>query len=59
MAKLSLTVLRGIPPATSSKSVRYIRLPELLEELVLAQDDWEFSKTLKMYRKYDLLILDE
>lgn len=41
------------------KSVRYIRLPELLEELALAQAAGELKKTIKTYRKYDLLILDE
>ena len=41
------------------KSVRYIRLPELLEELNLAQASGELKKLIKSYRKYDLLILDE
>lgn len=41
------------------KSVRYIRLPELLEELALAQTAGELKKTIKTYQKYDLLILDE
>lgn len=41
------------------KSVRYIRLPELLEELALAEAAGELKKTIKTYQKYDLLILDE
>ena len=41
------------------KSVRYIRLPELLEELSLAQASGELKKLIKSYRKYDLLILNE
>ena len=41
------------------KSVRYIRLPELLEELALTQAAGELKKTIKTYQKYDLLILDE
>ncbi|MCD7810234.1 MAG: ATP-binding protein [Ruminococcus sp.] len=41
------------------KSVRYIRMPELLDELVLARADGTFQKTVKSYRKVDLLILDE
>lgn len=40
-------------------SVRYIRLPELLEELALAQAAGELKKAIKSYQKYDLLILDE
>ena len=39
--------------------VRYIRLPELLEELSLAQAAGELKKAIKSYQKYDLLILDE
>ena len=41
------------------KTVRYIRLPELLEELNLAKAAGEFKKTLRGYKKVDLLILDE
>ena len=40
-------------------SVRYARLPELLEELALAQAAGELKKAIKSYQKYDLLILDE
>ena len=40
-------------------SVRYARLPELLEELSLAQAAGELKKAIKSYQKYDLLILDE
>ena len=40
-------------------SVRYIRLPELLEELSLAQAAGELKKAIKSYQKYDLLILDD
>ena len=39
--------------------MRYIRLPELLEELSLAQASGELKKLIKSHRKYDLLILDE
>ena len=40
-------------------SVRYIRMPELLDELGYAKVNNEFKKTVKAYRKVDLLILDE
>ena len=40
-------------------SVRYIRIPELLEELMLAKEHKELTKTMKFYKKVDLLILDE
>ena len=35
-------------------SVRYARLPELLEELALAQAAGELKKAIKSYQKYDL-----
>ena len=41
------------------KTVRYIRLPELLDELSIARSNGEFSKVIKAYKKADLLILDE
>lgn len=41
------------------KSVRYIRMPELLDELTIAKANGEFSKVIKAYKKVDLLILDE
>ena len=40
-------------------SVRYIRMPELLEELMIAREHKEMKKTMKAYEKVDLLILDE
>ncbi len=41
------------------KTVRYIRLPELLDELSIAKTNGEFAKVIKAYKKVDLLILDE
>ena len=41
------------------KSVRYIRLPELLDELTIARAENMFRKVTKPYAKVDLLILDE
>lgn len=41
------------------RSVRYIRLPELLEELEIAHASGNFKKTVAAYKKVDLLILDE
>ena len=39
--------------------VRYIRMPELLDELSIAKATGTFQKTIKSYTKADLLILDE
>lgn len=41
------------------KTVRYIRMPELLDELNIARINGEFSKVINAYKKVDLLILDE
>lgn len=57
--KTFLACALGIAACRRLKSVRYIRLPELLEELALAQAAGELKKTIKTYQKYDLLILDE
>lgn len=40
-------------------SVRYLRLPRLLEELGLAHGDGRFAKLMTGYAKTDLLILDD
>ena len=41
------------------KTVRYIRMPELLDELRVAKANGEFCKVITAYKKVDLLILDE
>lgn len=41
------------------KTVRYIRLPDLLDDLTIARTNNEFGKVIKAYKKVDLLILDE
>ena len=41
------------------KTVRYIRMPELLDELSISKANGEFAKVIKAYKKVDLLILDE
>jgi len=41
------------------KTVRYVRMPELLDELTIARAENQFRKVTKAYAKTDLLILDE
>ncbi|MED9970147.1 MAG: ATP-binding protein [Ruminococcus sp.] len=41
------------------KRVRYVRMPELLDELTLARAENDFKKAVKAYGKVDLLIMDE
>ena len=40
-------------------SVKYIRLPDLLDELSIARGQGIFRKVMDCYKKYELLILDE
>ena len=40
-------------------TVRYIRLPELLEELAIARGQCNFKRILTQWKKTNLLILDE
>lgn len=40
-------------------SVKYIRLPDLLDELAVARGEGIFQKVMQGYKKIDLLILDE
>lgn len=39
--------------------VKYIRLPDLLNELAVARGEGTFQKAMKLYKKANLLILDE
>ncbi len=47
---------QGLP---AGYSVRYLRLPRLMEELGLAHGDGRFAKLMACYAKTDLLILDD
>lgn len=49
----------GMAACRKFKSVKYIRLPELLTELAIARDEHTYKKVIKAYKKIDLLILDE
>ena len=40
-------------------SVKYLRLPDLLDELTVARGEGIFKKVMQGYKKIDLLILDE
>lgn len=57
--KTYLACALGNAACRKFKSVRYVRMPELLDELVLARAEGAFKKAIKGYQKVDLLILDE
>ena len=48
----------GVAACNAFFSVRYVRLPEMLDELTVEKDE-EWFKTKKRYLKCDLLILDD
>jgi len=49
----------GIAACRNFYSVKYIRLPELLNELAVARGEGIFQKVIKQYKRVSLLILDE
>ena len=57
--KAYLACVLGEAACRKHLSVRYIRMPELLDELCYAKANNEFKKVVKAYQKVDLLILDE
>jgi len=49
----------GIAACKNYIKVRYVRLPDLLNELAVAHGEGTFEKTIKTYQKINLLIIDE
>lgn len=57
--KTYLACALGIAACRNFFRTRYIRLPDLLNELAVARGTGSFQKVMKQYKKYSLLILDE
>lgn len=57
--KTYLACALGTAACRKFRSVRYVRMPELLDELSVAKNCGTLKKTIKSYQKADLLILDE
>jgi DNA replication protein DnaC len=57
--KTYLACALGNAACRKFKSVRYIRMPEILDELSVAKACSEFKKVVKKFQQVDLLILDE
>ena len=49
----------GVSACRQLVKTKYIRLPELLEDLHIARGEGTYKKTLAAYKKYQLLIFDE
>ncbi|WP_404333652.1 IS21-like element helper ATPase IstB [Planococcus rifietoensis] len=57
--KSYLACALGISACRNGYTAKYIRLPDLLDELALARLNGNYQKHMKAYRKVNLLILDE
>lgn len=57
--KTYLACALGNAACRKFKSVRYIRMPELLDELSVSKACGDFKKAVTRFQKVDLLILDE
>jgi len=57
--KTYLSCALGMAACRRFFSVKYIRLPELLDELAVARGEGIFQKVIQGYKKIDLLVLDE
>lgn len=49
----------GIAACRNFYKVKYVRLPDLLNELAVARGEGVYQKVMKQYKKVNLLILDE
>ena len=49
----------GVTACRKKKSVKYIRMPELLDEMSVAKGLGTLSKTIASYKKSNLMIIDE
>lgn len=57
--KTYLSCAFGVAACRNFYSVRYIRLPDLLNELAVARGEGIYKRVMKQYKKVNLLILDE
>ena len=49
----------GVAACRNYYTVRYVRLPDLLDELAIARGEGYYQKVIKQYKKVNLLIVDE
>ena len=49
----------GMEACKQGFTVKYVRLPELLEDLAIARGQGSFKKSIAQLKKYNLLIIDE
>ena len=59
VGKTYLACALGVAACRARYGCRYMRMPNLTDELAIAKEDGSFWTLIKQYRKYPLLILDE
>ncbi len=57
--KTYIATALGMAACRNFIRVKYIRLPDLLNELAVAHGEGTFEKAIRIYQKVDLLIIDE
>ena len=57
--KTYLACALGKAACRNFRTVRYVRMPELLDEIGIARACGEMRKVIRTYQRFDLLILDE
>lgn len=57
--KSYITCAFGIAACRNFYTTKYVRLPELFDELAVAKSEGIYQKVIKQYKKVRLLILDE
>jgi DNA replication protein DnaC len=57
--KTYLACAFGIAACRQFYKLKYIRLPDLLDELAIARGEGTYRKVMKKYKNVNLLILDE
>lgn len=57
--KTYLSNALGVAACRNHLAVRYVRIPDLLNELAVARGEGTYQKQIKIYQKADLLIIDE
>ncbi|HRW98143.1 MAG TPA: ATP-binding protein [Cyclobacteriaceae bacterium] len=57
--KTYLSCAFGIAACRNFYTVKYVRLPDLLNELAVARGEGIFQKVMKQYKRVSLLILDD
>ena len=57
--KTHIAIALGLEAIKSGLRVRFVTAPALIQELLLAEKETRFSRVLKQWSRFDLVIIDE